>query len=39
MGHRRFKRNEKPAGGHDAYWPDWYADYIAQERHGEKLPD
>ena len=31
--------HEKRSGGHDANWPDWYADYIVREQHGEKLPD
>jgi hypothetical protein len=39
MGHRRFKRNEKRSGGHVANWPDWYAEYIVREQHGEQRPD
>lgn len=31
--------HEKRSGRHDANWPDWYADYIVRERHGEQLPD
>jgi hypothetical protein len=31
--------HEKRSGGHDANWPDWYADYIVRQQHGEKLPD
>ena len=31
--------HEKRAGGHDANWPDWYADYIVREQSGEQLPD
>jgi catechol 2,3-dioxygenase-like lactoylglutathione lyase family enzyme len=30
---------EKRAGGHDANWPDWYAEYIVREQTGQKLPD
>lgn len=26
-------------GRHDVNWPDWYADYIAKEQAGEKLPE
>jgi catechol 2,3-dioxygenase-like lactoylglutathione lyase family enzyme len=31
--------HEKRTGGHDANWPDWYADYIVREQTGQKLPD
>ena len=30
--------HEKRTGGHDANWPDWYADYIVREQAGEPLP-
>jgi catechol 2,3-dioxygenase-like lactoylglutathione lyase family enzyme len=30
--------HEKRAGGHDANWPDWYAEYIVREQAGEPLP-
>jgi catechol 2,3-dioxygenase-like lactoylglutathione lyase family enzyme len=30
--------HEKRTGGHDANWPDWYADYIVREQSGEQLP-
>jgi predicted enzyme related to lactoylglutathione lyase len=30
--------HEKRAGGDDAGWPDWYADYIVREQAGEPLP-
>lgn len=30
--------HEKRTGGHDANWPDWYADYIAREQAGQPLP-
>jgi catechol 2,3-dioxygenase-like lactoylglutathione lyase family enzyme len=30
--------HEKRTGGRDANWPDWYAEYIVQERTGQKLP-
>jgi catechol 2,3-dioxygenase-like lactoylglutathione lyase family enzyme len=30
--------HEKRTGGHDANWPDWYADYIAREQAGKPLP-
>ena len=30
--------HEKRTGGHDANWPDWYADYIVREQAGEELP-
>ena len=30
--------HEKRTGGHDANWPDWYADYIVREQAGEALP-
>jgi catechol 2,3-dioxygenase-like lactoylglutathione lyase family enzyme len=31
--------HEKRAGGPDANWPDWYADYIIREQTGQPLPD
>jgi catechol 2,3-dioxygenase-like lactoylglutathione lyase family enzyme len=31
--------HEKRTGGHDANWPDWYAEYIVREQAGQKLPD
>lgn len=31
--------HEKRTGGHDANWPDWYADYIIREQSGQPLPD
>ncbi|MCA1397091.1 VOC family protein [Bradyrhizobium sp. BRP56] len=31
--------HEKRAGGHDANWPDWYADYIVREQAGSPLPE
>ena len=30
--------HEKRTGGHDANWPDWYADYIVREQAGKELP-
>jgi catechol 2,3-dioxygenase-like lactoylglutathione lyase family enzyme len=30
--------HEKRTGGHDANWPDWYADYIVREQAGKQLP-
>ena len=30
--------HEKRIGGHDADWPDWYADYIVREQAGRELP-
>lgn len=30
--------HEKRTGGHDANWPDWYADYIVAEQAGKELP-
>jgi catechol 2,3-dioxygenase-like lactoylglutathione lyase family enzyme len=30
--------HEKRTGGHDAGWPDWYADYMVREQAGEPLP-
>ena len=30
--------HEKRAGGPDANWPDWYADYIVREQAGKPLP-
>src|SRR5258707_8273400 len=29
--------HEKRTGGHDANWPDWYADYIVPEQAGQPL--
>ncbi|WP_298278299.1 VOC family protein [uncultured Bradyrhizobium sp.] len=31
--------HEKRTGGHDANWPDWYADYIVREQAGKSLPE
>ncbi|UGY12122.1 VOC family protein [Bradyrhizobium septentrionale] len=31
--------HEKRTGGHDANWPDWYADYIVREQAGQPLPE
>jgi catechol 2,3-dioxygenase-like lactoylglutathione lyase family enzyme len=31
--------HEKQTGGHDASWPDWYAEYIVREQTGQKLPE
>ncbi|MCP3414080.1 VOC family protein [Bradyrhizobium brasilense] len=31
--------HEKRTGGHDANWPDWYADYIVREQAGSPLPE
>ena len=31
--------HEKRTGGHDANWPDWYAEYIVREQSGRQLPD
>jgi catechol 2,3-dioxygenase-like lactoylglutathione lyase family enzyme len=31
--------HEKRTGGHDANWPDWYAEYIIREQTGQRLPD
>ena len=31
--------HEKRTGGHDANWPDWYADYIVHEQAGKPLPE
>jgi hypothetical protein len=31
--------HEKRTGGHDANWPDWYADYIMREQTGKPLPE
>jgi catechol 2,3-dioxygenase-like lactoylglutathione lyase family enzyme len=31
--------HEKLTGGHDANWPDWYAEYIVREQTGQKLPE
>ena len=30
--------HEKRTGGHDAGWPDWYAEYMVQEQAGRQLP-
>jgi catechol 2,3-dioxygenase-like lactoylglutathione lyase family enzyme len=30
--------HEKRIGGHDADWPDWYAEYIVREQAGRELP-
>jgi catechol 2,3-dioxygenase-like lactoylglutathione lyase family enzyme len=30
--------HEKRTGGHDANWPDWYAEYIVREQAGNELP-
>ena len=30
--------HEKRTGGHDANWPEWYADYIVREQAGKELP-
>jgi catechol 2,3-dioxygenase-like lactoylglutathione lyase family enzyme len=30
--------HEKRSGGHDANWPEWYADYIVREQAGKELP-
>jgi catechol 2,3-dioxygenase-like lactoylglutathione lyase family enzyme len=30
--------HEKRTGGHDAGWPDWYAEYVVREQAGEPLP-
>jgi catechol 2,3-dioxygenase-like lactoylglutathione lyase family enzyme len=30
--------HEKRTGGHDANWPDWYAEYIVAEHGGNQLP-
>lgn len=31
--------HERRTGAHDANWPDWYAEYMAREQTGKKLPD
>jgi catechol 2,3-dioxygenase-like lactoylglutathione lyase family enzyme len=31
--------HEKRTGGHDANWPDWYAEYIIREQTGQQLLD
>jgi catechol 2,3-dioxygenase-like lactoylglutathione lyase family enzyme len=31
--------HEKPIGGHDPNWPDWYAEYIVREQTGQQRPD
>jgi catechol 2,3-dioxygenase-like lactoylglutathione lyase family enzyme len=30
--------HEERTGGHDANWPDWYAEYIVREQAGKELP-
>lgn len=30
--------HEKRTGGHDANWPDWYAEHIVREQAGKELP-
>jgi len=30
--------HEKRTGGHDANWPDWYAEYMVREQAGQELP-
>jgi catechol 2,3-dioxygenase-like lactoylglutathione lyase family enzyme len=30
--------HEKRTGGHDANWPDWYAEYVVREQAGLELP-
>jgi catechol 2,3-dioxygenase-like lactoylglutathione lyase family enzyme len=30
--------HEKRTGGHDANWPDWYAEYMVREQAGLELP-
>ena len=30
--------HEKRTGGHDANWPDWYAEYIVRDQAGKALP-
>ena len=30
--------HEKRTGGHDANWPDWYAEYMVREQAGKPLP-
>jgi hypothetical protein len=30
--------HEKRTGGHDANWPDWYAEYIVREQTGQNCP-
>ena len=30
--------HEKRTGGHDANWPDWYAEYMVREQAGKELP-
>jgi len=30
--------HEKRTGGHDANWPDWYAEYIVREQAGKEPP-
>ena len=31
-------KHEKRTGGHDANWPDWYAEYMVREQSGAELP-
>ncbi|WP_229168720.1 VOC family protein [Bradyrhizobium altum] len=31
--------HEKRTGGHDANWPDWYAEYMVREQAGKPLPE
>jgi len=31
--------HEKRTGGHDANWPDWYAEHIVRKQTGQELPD
>jgi len=31
--------HEQRIGGHDANWPDWYAEYIVREQTGQQLPN
>lgn len=30
--------HEKRTGGHDANWPEWYAEYVVREQSGQELP-
>jgi hypothetical protein len=30
--------HERRTGQRDAYWPDWYAEYMAREQTGKELP-
>ncbi|HEX7925087.1 MAG TPA: VOC family protein [Bradyrhizobium sp.] len=34
-----YGEHEKRTGGHDANWPDWYADSIVREQAGKPLPE